>query len=153
MQNGELAGLHPKAAIILIGANNLGRVHWNAPQTVAGIQAVIDECGRRLPGTKIILLSVLPSIRSKYVTRTTEQINRELSSRYANRTVPGVTYLDVTNLFMTDGHVDRDAFYDDHLTPPGQPLHPAPEAQARLAQAIEPTLAAILGDRPKAPLR
>ena len=72
MANGELEGLRPKAAVVLIGANNMGRVHWSAPQTVAGIAAVLDDARRRLPGVKILLLSVLPSIRNHYVDRTTD---------------------------------------------------------------------------------
>lgn len=149
IQNGELEGLHPKLAVILIGANNMGRVHWNAPQSVAGIAAVVDETRHRMPGTKILLLSVLPSVRSKYVDRTTEAINRDLATRYAANAVPGVTYADVAHLFLHDGQVDRTQFLDDRLTPPDPPLHPTAQAQARIAEAIEPMVAAALGDRPK----
>lgn len=149
MQNGELDGLQPKAVVILIGANNMGRVRWTAPQTVAGIEAVVAEAKRRLPRAKILLLSVLPSVRSKYVTRTTEAINRSLEATFGNNAVPGVVWLDVTRLFMRDGEVDRTQFYDDRLTPPEPPLHPTAPAQARLAEAMEPALSAMLGDRPR----
>ncbi len=149
MENGELDGLHPKAVVILIGANNMGRVHWSASQTVAGIEAVVAEAQKRLPGAKILLLSVLPSIRNKYVTRTTDAINRALAERYGSG-VASVTYMDVTHLFMKDGKVDRTEFLDDHLTPPDPPLHPIAQAQKRLAEAIEPTLAKMLGDHAKA---
>src|ERR1700733_8221777 len=53
IRNGEVAGIAPKAAVILIGANNLGRVHWSAEDTVAGIDTIIDELRKRLPATKI----------------------------------------------------------------------------------------------------
>lgn len=145
MQNGELDGIHPKAAIVLIGANNMGLVHWNAAQTVAGIEAVVADLQRRLPSTEILLLSVLPSIRSKYVTRTTAEINRALAERFPPGS--GVAYMDVTGLFMLDGTVDRTQFLDDHLIPTDPPLHPTARAQLRLAEAIEPTLAAMMGDR------
>ena len=150
MANGELDGIQPKAAVVLIGANNMGRVRWSAPQTIAGIDAVIDDLRRRLPATKVLLLGVLPSVRSKWVTRTTEEVNRGLAARYGNGGgsggVPGVAYLDVGSLFMRDGQVDRTQFYDDLLTPPDPPLHPTAAAQARMAEAIEPTLAALLGE-------
>ena len=149
MQNGELAGLAPKAAVILIGANNMGLVHWNAEQSVAGIDAVVHECLERLPRTSILLLSVLPSIRSKYVDRTTIQINHALAARYGNGQVPGVTYMDVTSLFMKDGQVDRTQFLDPLLTPPDPPLHPTAQAQGRLAAAIDPVLSKLLGDAPR----
>ena len=149
MQNGELEGLHPKLAVVLIGANNLGRVHWNAPQSVAGIEAVVDEARRRMPGTKVILLGVLPSVRSKYVDRTTEMINRGLAAEYGGGAVPGVSFVDVGHLFLRDGQVDRTQFLDDHLVPPDPPLHPTAQAQARIAEVIEPMVAAVMGDRAK----
>ncbi len=147
MQNGELDGIHPKAAVVLIGANNMGRVHWNAEQTVAGIQAVIADLQRRLPNTTILLIAVLPSIRSRYVTQTTSEINRALATLYP----PGnpVHYADLSALFMRDGQVDRTQFLDDNLTPPDPPLHPTAQAQERMAQAIEPALAAMLRDTPR----
>jgi len=82
MRNGELDGIHPKAAVVLIGANNLGRVHWSAPQTLAGIVAVVDELRSRLPATRVLLLGILPSVRSKYVSRTANAVNLELVERY-----------------------------------------------------------------------
>ena len=145
MQNGELDGIQPKAAVVLIGANNMGRVHWNAEQTVAGIEAVVAELRRRLPATKVLLLAVLPSIRSKYVTRTTAEVNRTLAGRFSSS--DPLTYMDVGSLFMRSGEVDRAQFLDDHLTPPDPPLHPTAQAQRQIAEAIEPTLAAMMGDR------
>ena len=150
MRNGELDGIQPRAAVVLIGANNLGRVHWSAPQTVAGIVAVVDELRSRLPDTRVLLLGILPSVRSKYVSRTANAVNRELAERYA----PGgsgaeVTFMDLSRLFLRDGQVDRTQFFDDQLDPPDPPLHPTAQAQERIAAAIEPTLAAMLGDRAK----
>ena len=152
MGNGELDGIQPKAAVVLIGANNLGRVHWNAPQTVAGIVAVVDTLRRRLPGTAVLLLGILPSVRSKYVTKTSQAVNHELALRFAPSDEAGagpVVFTDLAHLFLRDGQVDRTQFYDDLLDPPDPPLHPTAQAQARIAEAIEPTLAAMLGDRPK----
>jgi lysophospholipase L1-like esterase len=62
-----------------------------------------------------------------------------------------MTYMDVSSLFMRDGKLDRGAFYDPKETPPDPPLHPTAQAQAKIAEAIEPTLAAMLGDKSKAP--
>jgi len=145
MQNGELDGIRPRAAVVLIGANNMGRVHWSAPQTEAGIAAIVAELQRRLPATGIILLSVLPSIRSKWATRTTNQVNRALAARYPAG--GPVSFIDLTGLFLRDGEVDRTQFLDDLLTPPDPPLHPTAQAQQRIAEAIEPTVAALMGDR------
>ena len=80
IRNGEVDDISPKAAVVLIGANNLGRVHWSAEDTVAGIDAIIEELRKRLPDTKILLLAVLPSDRSAWATETTVQINQMLAA-------------------------------------------------------------------------
>lgn len=149
LTHGEIDGIDPRVAIVLIGANNLGRVRNTAPQIVAGIDAVVDTMRTKLPRTHIILLSILPSIRSAYANRTTERVNTELGQRFAavpGATSPGVTFIDVTDLFSSRGEVDRTLFYDDQLTPPDPPLHPTPAAMARLAARIEPVIAAVLRD-------
>lgn len=153
MQNGELDNLHPRAIVILIGANNMGRVRWTAPQSMAGIEAVVAECRRRLPSARILLLGVLPSIRNDYVTRTTASVNHTLQQAYGGDRVPDVTFMDVGRLFLKNGAVDPNMFVDIRLTPPDPPLHPSPAAMAMIAEAIEPTLAAMLRDRPKPPMR
>jgi len=145
IEHGELDGISPKVAVVLIGANNLGRLHWSADDTVLGIETILRELHRRVPATKVLLLSVLPSDRSAWATETTRAINRMLAKRY---TAPGgVAFLDVTHVFMRDGRLDRELFYDPKLSPPEPPLHPTAQGQAMLAAAIEPALAAMLGDR------
>ncbi len=153
IDNGEVDGIAPKVAVILIGANNLGRLHWSAADTVAGIEADVAAVRRRLPATKIILLSVLPSDRSAWATETTGEINRGLQQRFGGGIVPDVIYLDVTGVFMRDGRLDRDLFLDPKMTPPRPPLHPSAEGQARLAAAIEPTLARLMGDQERSASR
>lgn len=145
IQNGEVSHIAPKAAVLLIGANNLGKVHWSAEATVAGIDAIIRDLHHRLPATKILLVGILPSERSAWVTETTVQINASLRDRYSSDHL--VTYLDVGGLFMRAGKLDRALFLDPMLTPPDPPLHPSAQGQALIAKAIEPTLAAMLGDR------
>ncbi len=146
IENGEISGITPKLAVILIGANNLGRVHWSAADTVAGIEAIVAELRHRLPRTKLLLLSVLPSARSAWVSARTVEINQMLASRFGGGR-DDVTYLDVTDVFKRDGKLARDLFLDPKLTPPAAPLHPSAEGQARLAAAMEPTLSRLMGDR------
>jgi lysophospholipase L1-like esterase len=146
IENGETAGIAPKAAVILIGANNLGRLHWSAGDTVAGIDAIVRALRQRLPGTRLLLLGILPSERNAWATETTLAVNKALAARY--QAGGEVTFLDVGHVFMKGGKLDRDLFYDPKKTPPDPPLHPSPEGQALMAAAMEPTLAAMLGDRP-----
>ena len=151
LRNGEAEGIQPRAAVVLIGANNLGLVHWDAEQTLAGIAAVLAELRARLPKTRVLLLPVLPSIRSPWVTKQTTRIDQGIAEHFFAREDSDVVTVDVTGLFLRDGKADPSQFYDPLLDPPEPALHPTAQAQARLAAAIEPTLARLLGDRPKPP--
>ena len=146
IRNGEVAGIAPKVAVILIGANNLGKLHWSAEDTVTGIDTIITELNHRLPTTKILLLGVLPSERSAWITETTNQINRMLAERYKEDR--SVSFLDLTALFMRNGKLNRELFLDPKLTPPDPPLHPSAQGQALMAKTMEPVLATMLGDKP-----
>ncbi len=147
IDHGELAGLAPKLAIVLIGANNLGRLHWPAADDITGIETVVARTRALLPRTKILVLGILPSDRGSWVTQTTAQVNAAMAAHYANGAVPDITFTDQSALFMRGGVVDDSQFHDIHLTPPQPALHPSPEAQARLVAAIEPIVAALMGDR------
>jgi len=145
IENGEVAGIAPKVVIILIGANNFGRLHWSAEDTVVGIDAIVAQLRRRLPQTKLLLLGILPSDRSAWVTAMTLAVNKALALRYGHSAE--ATYLDIGHVFMKDGRLNRDLYADPKMTPPGVPLHPSAQGQALMAEAIEPTLASLLGDR------
>jgi lysophospholipase L1-like esterase len=146
IHNGEVDFISPKVAVILIGANNLGRLHWPAADTLLGIDTIITELRHRLPTTRILLLGVLPSERSDWATETTWTINRALEEKYAHD--PVVTFLDVGYVFMKNGRLNRELYYDPKLSPPEPPLHPTAEGQALMSAAMEPVLAKLLGDQP-----
>ena len=150
LRNGEADGIQPRAAVVLIGANNLGLAHWDAEQTLAGIAAVLADLRARLPRPRVLLLPVLPSVRSAWATKQTARIAQGLAERYGEQG-DDIAYVDVTKLFLRDGKTDPSQFYDPLLDPPEPALHPTAQAQARLAEAVEPTLARLMGDRPKAP--
>jgi len=147
LEHGELDGISPRGVVLLIGANNFGHIHTNAEQTLAGIQTVLAEIHRRLPATHILLLGVLPSIRSSWVTENTTRLNNDLR-QFASVAPPYVTYVDVGSLFRHDGVVDASRFLDPHLTPPDPPLHPNAQTQQQIAAMIEPYVSHMLGDHP-----
>lgn len=138
MRNGELEGLAPRHAVILIGANNMGRVHWPVADNLEGIDAVVHEARLRLPAARIILLGVLPSDRSAWVTESTAALNRALAARYAQS---DIVWHDATALFLAAGTLDHSLFYDPLLRPPEPALHPTPQGMIRLAHALAPLLA------------
>jgi lysophospholipase L1-like esterase len=145
IDHGEATDIAPKVAVILIGANNLGRLHWSTDDTVLGIDTIVSDLRRRLPATKLLLLGILPSERSAWATETTLAVNSRLAQQYAHG--GDVTFLDVGHVFMRGGKLDSDLFLDPKETPPEQPLHPTAQGQALMAAAMEPTLTSLLGDR------
>ncbi len=146
LDHGELAAMHPKLVVLLIGANNFGHVHTDAAATYAGIRLILDRLRSHAPAPRIIVIGVLPSIRSAWVDANTRAVNAMLARGLAGE--PGVTFVDLARLFMHDGAIDARAFLDPHLQPPDPPLHPTAETQARIAAAIEPMVATALGDHP-----
>jgi lysophospholipase L1-like esterase len=149
IENGEASFIHPKAAVILIGANNFGRLRWPAAPTETAIEKIVAELHARLPSTHLLLLGVLPSVRSPWVDQNTIALNRALAARY--RDGHDAVFMDLSAIFMNNGRVDPQKFMDVHLTPPDPPLHPDAATQARMAAAIEPILSGWLGDKPRAP--
>jgi lysophospholipase L1-like esterase len=149
IDHGEADGISPKAAVVLIGANNFGKLRWPESETEPGIEKIVADLHKHLPGTHILLIGVLPSIRNKWVDENTIELNRALAARY--RDGHDATFMDLSALFMRDGRVDANKFLDPQLTPPGPPLHPNATSQAAIAAAIEPTLSRWLGDHPRPP--
>ncbi|MSP04801.1 MAG: hypothetical protein EXR05_06100 [Acetobacteraceae bacterium] len=145
LRNGEISGVTPRAVQLLIGANNLGRVRWDAMATFAGIEAIVTILRQRLLRTKIIVLSVLPSRRSPWVDTQTKALNRMLAERFL-RSVDA-RFIDVSAAFLRHGVLDETAFYDGALNPPEPLLHPSAAAWLRIAEIVEPTLSAMMGDR------
>jgi lysophospholipase L1-like esterase len=150
LKNGELQGVSPKIAVVLIGTNNTGVANQTAVQTEVGIDAVVAELEQRLPATHVVLIGLLPSDASQQKTTMDREVNRYLARVYSEN--PRVTYLDIGSIFFVNGSLNTAIYYDPRL--PGHPgaLHPDTKGQYMMAEAIEPTLARYLGDKPRKPL-
>ncbi|MCW0180901.1 GDSL-type esterase/lipase family protein [Zavarzinia sp.] len=146
LENGEIDRIAPRVAVVLIGTNNTIQGQ-GAEETEAGIAAIVALLRQRLPMTKILLLGILPSGISPLKTALDQTVNLRLADRYA--AARGVTFMDVGYLFLKDGVTDLGLYMDPRNTPPVPALHPDAAAQARMAEAIEPTLAALMGERAK----
>jgi lysophospholipase L1-like esterase len=138
LDHGQVSGLHPSLAIILIGANNLGHPHWGAALTIPGIETVVSKTQTALPQTHILLLGVLPSIRSPWVDAQTKTINAGLAKTYANN--PNITFIDVTPVLTTNGKTNASLYIDPKETPAKPALHPDATGRARIAAYIAPVV-------------
>jgi lysophospholipase L1-like esterase len=151
LDHGEVEGLHPKAVVVLIGTNNTSpRLNQTAEETEVGIDAVIADLEERLPETKILVLGILPSELSEEKTQRDRAINQYLATCYGEN--PRVTYLDIGSIFFKNGALNSALFYDSRLPQHGKALHPDTNGQRMMAEAIEPTLAKLMGDTPQVPL-
>jgi len=146
LDHGEVDGLRPKVAVILIGTNNT--LHGQtAEQTEAGIDALIGNLEERLPETRILLVGILPSQRSESKSRDDVRVNQYLARCYGEN--PRVTYLDIGSIFFKNGELNTALFYDPRTPEHLKALHPDTIGQHRMAEAIEPTLAKLMGDAPR----
>jgi beta-glucosidase len=60
LQHGEIDGIDPKVAVLMIGTNNTG-FRQEAPELLyTGIKRDVEEIRKRLPHAKILLLAIFP---------------------------------------------------------------------------------------------
>jgi len=69
----ELDHLEPKAAVIMIGTNNIGG--HSAQQIAGGITAIVEELKRQKPHIKVLVLGVFPRGNPADAQRSLEQIS------------------------------------------------------------------------------
>jgi lysophospholipase L1-like esterase len=149
LDHGEVQGLHPKLAVVLIGTDNTA-IGQSAEETEAGIDAVVKDLEHRLPETKILLVGILPS---KLPSREQNfDVNGYLGLHYAGGEDPKVSYIDISVVFYPHGELDTSLFYDPTLTPPALAIHPNTVGQRLMASALEPAVARLMGDTPVKPM-
>jgi beta-glucosidase len=142
LDHGNLDGLKPKAAVLLIGVNNIPDPNNTPRMVLEGVTAVVKKLREKLPDTKILLLGIFP-FREDFC----EQRGKALQVNQALRKLDDgqwVRFLDIGHLFIQpDGKIPREMMRDF--------LHPSPAAYRLWAEAIEPDLAAMLEEKPMAP--
>ena len=60
LENGNLEGLSPKAAVVMIGTNNSNGEDNTAEQIAGGVRAIVEKLRQELPSTKIVLVAIFP---------------------------------------------------------------------------------------------
>jgi lysophospholipase L1-like esterase len=145
LDHGEVDGLHPRAVVLLIGTNNTA-FGQTAEQTEAGIDAVVVDLEYHLPNAKILLVGILPTGLPSM--ETDMDVNSYLATRYAGGHDPRIDYIDIGVIFYAGGALADNYFYDPFFSPPRPALHPNTLGQRRMASAIEPGLARLLGEHP-----
>ncbi|HEY2839225.1 MAG TPA: platelet-activating factor acetylhydrolase IB subunit [Pirellulales bacterium] len=137
LENGNIAGIKPKLAVIMIGTNNAGA---NTSEDIAaGIKAIVAKLRDKLPETKILLLGIFP--RGETPADKARQVNikaNELAKTVADN--KSVFYLDIGDKFLgPDGSLSKDIMPDRlHLSGAGYEIW---------AKSTEPKVSELLGDK------
>ena len=136
LQHGEVDGIDPQVAVLMIGTNN-GGARQDAPEaTIAGVRKSIDELRRRLPRTRILLLAIFPrgAGPDDPARRLNAQVNAQLAALADGRQV---VFLDIGSAFLApDGTLSKDIMPDL--------LHPNERGYRIWADAMAPALDGML---------
>ncbi|MDR7299294.1 beta-glucosidase [Pelomonas aquatica] len=136
LQHGEIDGIRPKVAVLMIGTNNTGHRAENPTTTAAGIKRLVDEIRKRLPDTKLLLLAIFPRGEKP------DDFQRGLNER-VNKLIEGyadgrnVHFLNINAaLLNADGTLSKDVMPDL--------LHPNEKGYGLWQRAMAPTLDKLL---------
>jgi beta-glucosidase len=138
LEHGEIEGIAPKLAVVMIGTNNTGARHDLAEETTAGIQAILTTLRKGLPGTKILLLGVFPRSPSADdpLRRLNDAINDRLRAYADNR---HIFFLDLSRQFLDDrGRLSQDLMPDY--------LHPSERGYQVWADGMEDEIRKLLDE-------
>ena len=112
LRNGELDGLEPKLAVVMIGTNNTGHRKDPAQVTAEGIGLIVKELRHKLPRTKVLLLSIFPrgATPADPLRKLNEEINLWLPLLVDNKMV---FHLDIGAKFLDgDGNLSKQLMPD-----------------------------------------
>lgn len=138
LDHGELDRLSPKVAVVMIGTNNYAVSE--AYDISEATLTIVDRLEKIWPNTEILVVGILPAgyqanpHRAK-MDLANQRTERLLKHRRAH-------YLNVNEHFMEEGAWTRRALLADTL-------HYSEKGYRVWAEAMEPTLARLLGDAPK----
>lgn len=136
--NAPLDGVKPKAAVVMIGTNNSNGEDNTPGQIVEGVEAIVRKLRERLPQTKILLLGIFPRGENFGPQRgKLTQINQVLAKLDDGG---NVHFLDIGHHFL-----NRDGVLPAGIMP--DYLHLSAKGYELWAQAIEPKLAELLGEK------
>lgn len=136
LDNGNIKGISPKAAVIMIGTNNTGRNPNTPSQIVDGITAIVAKLRKKLPEMKILLLGIFPRGQAFNSQRgVITQVNQTIRKLHDGK---HVHYLAIGHHFLeANGSLDRKIMPDF--------LHLSPRGYEIWASSIEGKLKELLG--------
>ncbi|MFG6432943.1 GDSL-type esterase/lipase family protein [Roseateles sp. LYH14W] len=136
LQQGEIDGIAPNVAVLMIGTNNSGHRGENPATTAAGIKRLVDEIRQRLPQTKLLLLAIFP--RGEKPDDGLRALNERVNTLIAGfADGKHVHFLNINAaLLNADGTLGKDVMPDL--------LHPNDKGYGLWQRAMAPTLDKLL---------
>ena len=151
LQNGEIENIKPKLAVIMIGTNNSNGQDFTSEQIADGIKAIVCQLRTKLPETKILILAIFPradneQIKDKKSGAATnpQWAKNNKTSKLASKLADNKTifYLDINKkLLNKKGILTREIMPDL--------LHPNEKGYQIWAEAMEPTIVKLMGEKKK----
>lgn len=140
LQHGNIEGISPKLAIVMIGQNN--GPDNSAEEIADGVKAVVDTLRAKLPETKILLLGITfrgekPNEEQVKLAKTNEILAKMDDQKH-------VFYMNINKIFLADDGSIPASLMPDHE-------HPNAEGCRLWAETIEPKVAELFGDTPIKP--
>ena len=140
LDHGNIDGLNPKLAIVMIGQNNGG--HNTAPEIAEGVTDVVKKIRNKLPNTKLLLLGIFQRREKPTPERAVLAEANQIISKLADSSI---SYMDINSVYVRpDGTIQSSLMPDFE--------HPSELGFKRWAQAIETKVAEMMRDQPISPL-
>lgn len=142
LENAPMDKIHPKAAVLLIGINNLWGDWPNCSENVAlGIKACVDKLQSLYPDIQILVLDIFMAQQPDSGCRTraaaTNALLPEIFKNYKN-----VQILDLNDLWVgSDGVIPKELM--------GDLVHPTRAGYILWGNRVDPIVAKMLGVEPK----
>jgi len=142
LQHGNIDGISPKLAIVMIGQNN--GPDNTGDEIGAGVTTITQLLRKKLPETKILLLAIFPRREKPTEERAVlAHANRIIKKLADNKTI---FYMDINSIFLrADGSIPSSLMPDFE--------HPNAAGHRIWAETIEPKVAELMGDTPCATQR
>ena len=138
LQNGEIDGISPRVAVVMIGTNNSNGDDNTAEEIADGIKAICRTLRTKLPRTKILLMAIFPRGQEPSPQREKNDKASQIASKIADGRM--IHYININNKFLAkDGSVPKEIMPDY--------LHPNGKGYEIWAEAIEPKLAELMGEK------
>ena len=137
LENGNLEGISPKLAVLMIGTNNSGGD--SSKDIAAGVEKIVEKLRGKLPEMKILVLGIFPRGADDKDAR--RQVNVKANKAIAKLADDKmVFYLDIGDKFLgPDRALPKEVMPDL--------LHPNAKGYQIWAEAIEPTVIKLMGEQ------